>query len=306
MRTTIDPAIEQSVVAAMGNNYAGMVALDPATGGILGAAGVAFSAPQPPGSTMKIVTSTGVLEAGIARLSSVYPIATQATIDGFSLQNAGGEACGGTLLNAFAVSCNSVFAPLGVKLGAARLLAVAKRYGFDAPSSMPGEAESTIPPADLASSNLELGASAIGQGKVQATTLEMADVAATIADGGRRPDSHPAGRPAAQLRRRHLATDRRPDSADDGRGGQHRHRHGGADSRRRSGGQDRDGRAADTANANNPNASSPTNTDAWFVAFAPVGRPRIVVGALFPNQGAGGATAAPAVRQVLLAGLKVQ
>jgi cell division protein FtsI/penicillin-binding protein 2 len=52
-----------------------------------------------------------------------------------------------------------------------------------------------------------------------------------------------------------------------------------------------------------PGASSPKNTDAWFVGYAPVGAPRIVVAALFPNQGAGGATAAPAVQQVLLAAL---
>ena len=52
-----------------------------------------------------------------------------------------------------------------------------------------------------------------------------------------------------------------------------------------------------------PNASSPANTDAWFVGYAPVGHPRIVVGALFPEQGAGGATAAPAVHDVLAAAL---
>ncbi len=52
-----------------------------------------------------------------------------------------------------------------------------------------------------------------------------------------------------------------------------------------------------------PGASSPKNTDAWFVGYAPVGAPRIVVAALFPNQGAGGATAAPAVQQVLVAAL---
>jgi cell division protein FtsI/penicillin-binding protein 2 len=54
---------------------------------------------------------------------------------------------------------------------------------------------------------------------------------------------------------------------------------------------------------NNPNASSAKNTDAWFVGYAPVGHPKVVVGALFPNQGAGGGTAAPAVRQVLVAAL---
>jgi cell division protein FtsI/penicillin-binding protein 2 len=51
-----------------------------------------------------------------------------------------------------------------------------------------------------------------------------------------------------------------------------------------------------------PNADA--LTDAWFVGYAPVGAPRIVAGGLFPNQGAGGATAAPAVREVLLAGLE--
>ncbi len=46
-------------------------------------------------------------------------------------------------------------------------------------------------------------------------------------------------------------------------------------------------------------APSPKNTDAWFVGYAPVGHPRFVAGALFPNQGAGGGTAAPPVREVL-------
>jgi penicillin-binding protein A len=47
------------------------------------------------------------------------------------------------------------------------------------------------------------------------------------------------------------------------------------------------------------------NTDAWFVGYAPAGHPRIVVGALFPQQGAGGATAAPAVHDVLAPALHV-
>jgi cell division protein FtsI/penicillin-binding protein 2 len=46
------------------------------------------------------------------------------------------------------------------------------------------------------------------------------------------------------------------------------------------------------------------NTDSWFVGYAPVGKPRVVVGALFPAQGAGAATAAPAVHSVLEAALQ--
>ncbi len=116
--TTINPTIERAAITAMAGRYAGIAAMDPRTGGLLALAGVAFSALQPPGSTMKIITATGALEAGIVKLTDTFPIQDSANVDGFILQNANGEACGGTFLNAFAVSCNSVFAPLGVKLGA--------------------------------------------------------------------------------------------------------------------------------------------------------------------------------------------
>ena len=53
-------------------------------------------------------------------------------------------------------------------------------------------------------------------------------------------------------------------------------------------------------------ANDPTDTDAWFAAYAPAGngRPRVAVGVLLVASGAGGDTAAPAARDVLLAGLK--
>jgi penicillin-binding protein A len=299
VKTTIDPRIESAIVSAMAARYSGMVALDPRTGAILGAAGIAFSAPQPPGSTMKIVTATAALQAGIVKLGDTFPISTEATIDGFPLQNANGEACGGTLLTAFAVSCNSVFAPIGVRLGPARFLATARRFGFNQPSPLAGYASSTIPPDSVAHNDLELGASAIGQGKVEATTLEMGDVAATIAMGGRRPiptlraDQPPrfvsvtTPHVASEVERMMVAV------VTEGTGV----------SAQISGievaGKTGTAELRDTTNPNNPNANSPTNTDSWFVGYAPVGAPRIVVAALFPNQGAGAETAAPAVRQVL-------
>ena len=48
-------------------------------------------------------------------------------------------------------------------------------------------------------------------------------------------------------------------------------------------------------------ADDTTDTDAWFVAYAPAGRPRVAVAVLLVGQGAGGETAAPAAREVLLA-----
>ena len=50
-------------------------------------------------------------------------------------------------------------------------------------------------------------------------------------------------------------------------------------------------------------SNEPSNTDAWFAAFAPALHPRIVVGVLLVKDGAGGATAAPVAREVLEAGL---
>lgn len=305
VRTTIDPALERAVLAAIAGRYAGIVAMDPRTGAVLAAAGVAFSAPQPPGSTMKIVTATGLLGAGLVSLHDTFAIQTEATIDGYALQNADGEACGGTLVNAFAVSCNSVFAPLGVRLGAGRFLATAHRFGFNAPSPIATEPASTIPPDSVRLSNLELGSSAIGQGKVLATTLQMADVAATIAMGGRRPiPTLTAGAPSRFVRvtSGHVADEVAQmmiavvnSSAGTGYlaalpGVEVAGKTGTAELR-------------DTADPNNPQANSPSNTDAWFVGYAPVGHPRIVVGALFPGQGAGGSTAAPAARDVIAAGL---
>ncbi len=187
VRTTISPALQTAAVTALGGQYGGVIAMEPASGQVLGVAGIGLDALQPPGSTFKMITVSGVLEAGIARPTSTFPYATAATLDGVLLHNAGGEECGGTLVEAFAVSCNSVFSPLGVKLGATRLVAMAERYGFNHPPGIEGAAESTLPPASRIQGELAVGSTAIGQDQVLASPLEMATVAATIADGGRHP-----------------------------------------------------------------------------------------------------------------------
>jgi penicillin-binding protein A len=302
--TSIDPAIERAMITAIAGRYAGMAAMDPRTGELLGLAGVAFSALQPPGSTMKIITATGALEAGIVKLSDTFPVLSGAPIEGVTISNAGGESCGGTFVQAFANSCNSVFAPLGAKLGAARLVNVAERFGFNQPTSIPGAAESLIPSASTIGDALAVGSSAIGQGTVQTTALQMTDVAATIAMAGRRPiptlQRHQTPR-FIRVTSRHIA-----------------HlvqelmiavvAYGTGTSAQIPGvvvaGKTGTAELRDTAGPNaGPDAGSPANTDAWFVGYAPVGHPSIVVGALFPEQGAGGATAAPAVHDVLVAGL---
>ena len=233
-------------------------------------------------------------------LHSTFPVQTGATIDGYTLHNANGEACGGTLLNAFAVSCNSVFAPLGAKLGAGPLVATAERFGFNQPSSIPGAAESTIPTAARIGDALAVGSSAIGQGLVQTTPLEMTDVAATIAMGGRRPiptllaDQRPRFIRVTSPHVAHEVQQMMEAVVEFGTG-----------TAAQISGVVVAGKTgtAEIQTQTNPNVSNPKNTDAWFVGYAPAGHPKVAGGALFPDQGAGGTAAAPAVRQVLVAGL---
>jgi cell division protein FtsI/penicillin-binding protein 2 len=182
---------------------------------------------------------------------------------------------------------------------------VAERFGFNQPPSIPGAAEPTIPSASTIGGDLAVGSSAIGQGKVQASVLAMTDVAATIAMRGRRPiptlHAHQpprfvhvtSRRVAGELQRLMVAVVQF-----------------GTGTAAAIAGVTVAGKTgtAELQNTTTATGSSLPNanqlTDAWFVGYAPVGAPRIVVGALFPNQGAGGATAAPAVRQVLIAGLQ--
>jgi cell division protein FtsI/penicillin-binding protein 2 len=306
VKTTIDPTLELAAISAMGGNLAGIVAMNPRTGGLEALAGIAYNDVQPPGSTMKIITSSAALTAGLTTLGTVYPYASSADIGGYILQNAGLESCGGTLINAFAVSCNSVFAPLGVKVGAQRLVAMAERYGFDRRPPFPLAYESTIPSAATIGGDTAVGSSAIGQGMVQASPLEMTDVAATIANGGRRPIPTLAwgARPrfvdvispavAADIRQMMIAVVQYGTGTPAQISGvEVAGKTGTAELRSTQG----------PGAAGNPSASAAQNTDSWFVAFAPAGDPKVAVGALFPNQGAGATTAAPAVRQVLEAAL---
>jgi cell division protein FtsI/penicillin-binding protein 2 len=313
-------------VTALGGQYGGIVAMEPSTGEILAVAGIGLDGLQPPGSTFKMITLTGVLEAGIANPATVFPYATYATLDGVRLNNANGEDCGGTLTLAFAVSCNSVFTPLGVKLGASRLVATAERFGFNHAPSPAGAAESTLPPASELQGELDIGSTAIGQGKVLASALEMATVAATIADGGHRPTPSfelGARRPgpeatSASVARtvRHLMIEvvREGTGTSAGIPGVTvAGKTGTAELKSacpHTNGETATGETgeAGTKEAGSEScqgtASEASNTDAWFAAFAPALHPRIVVGVLLVKDGAGGSTAAPAAREVLESGLE--
>ncbi|HEX6390080.1 MAG TPA: penicillin-binding transpeptidase domain-containing protein, partial [Solirubrobacteraceae bacterium] len=322
VRTTVAPDLERTAVAALAGRLGGVVALDPRSGEILAFAGIAFSGLQPPGSTFKMITLSGALEHGATSLSDSFPVQTGALLSGVELANANGESCGGSLANSFAESCNSVFGPMGVELGPERLVATAEKFGFNSKPDIAGAATSTIPAAGEIGDDLAVGSTAIGQGRVQATALQMASVAATIGLRGERPrltlDLNAA-------RRGDDAPARRAMSAKTARIAERLMlgvvRYGTGTAAAIPGvkvaGKTGTAELKSTQEcevSEDPEASDetcdsgndPTDTDAWFAAYAPAGdgRPRVAVGVMLVRSGAGGDTAAPVARELIAAALR--
>jgi cell division protein FtsI/penicillin-binding protein 2 len=308
VRTTIDIELQAAAVTALAGRYGGIAVMRPRSGEVLALAGIAYSAPQPPGSVFKIVTLAGALENRTVTPSDSWPVQQAAVLEGVELENANGEFCGGSLRNAFAHSCNSVFAPIGAELGAEKLVAAAEEFGFNAQPSIAGAQMSTIPPAEEIGDDLAVGSTAIGQGRVLATPLEFATIAATIADRGVRV--------APTLRKGTVAQGERILPVDVARriGSYMRSvvRSGTGTAAAIPGvkvaGKTGTAELRDTTPEPDPvtgelPVSDATDTNAWFAAYAPAGRPKLAVAVMLVGAGAGGATAAPAARVVLDAGL---
>jgi peptidoglycan glycosyltransferase len=219
---TLDRAAQETAEQALAGRKGAVVALDPRTGAVLAmttfprynpnllsshnpeeirknwdrliddpdgpllnrAAGALY----PPGSTFKVVTAAAALENGTTldqELPSprVYDV-PQTSAD---IRNFGGSSCRDgrlTLPEALLISCNTTFAALGVELGDQKLAAEAEKFGFNQPSpyELPA-ATSSIPDQQDVPATAQ---SAIGQRDVRVSPLQMASVAATIANGGRR------------------------------------------------------------------------------------------------------------------------
>ena len=185
MRTTIDLSIEQDAVSALAGSpgyEAAFVAIQASTGKILAivntsqGSDLALDGEQPPGSTMKVVTSTALIEKGL-NPQSPATCPTTIDVDGEVFHNAGAEGYVPNLLQAFTVSCNTAFIGLTVdNLGWTSLHAAASLYriGSDLQVGMPVFSGS-VPVND---GQTDFAASAIGQARVVMNPLDLAMVAA--------------------------------------------------------------------------------------------------------------------------------
>ena len=296
VRTTIDPALTRAARSALGDRLGGVAVIRPRDGSVRALAGLAVSAPQPPGSVFKIITAAEALDERIARPDTSYPVRTAATLSGVTLRNAGGESCGGTLTNSFIHSCNSVFAPLGAELGARKLVAAARDFGFDEQPAIPEAKPSTISPPSELRDDLAVGAAAIGQDRDLATPLTMASVGATIANGGRR--ARPRITTLERVRRKRVVSSR---AAHDVRDMMIGVVQSGTGTAAALPGVQVAGKTGTAELV--PNSTDPKDANAWFVAFAPADRPRVAVAVMLVGAGFGGTAAAPVAREVLAAAL---
>jgi len=174
-----------------------------------------------PGSTFKLVTATAALDTG--RVTATTPVMPESNSyqpipAGRPIANFAGETCGGNLFEILRVSCNTSFAEIGAEwVGPKAMIATAEAYGFNSvpPIDLPAAAASKFPtdygkrladvqhyrggtaeaggPAPIALPNGDVGIyentarlaqASIGQNDVAATPLQMAMVAAAIANEG--------------------------------------------------------------------------------------------------------------------------
>jgi hypothetical protein len=313
LKTTIDPDLQSAAVTALAGRLGGVAVLDARNGNVRALAGLAFSAPQPPGSIFKVITTVAAFQKGVASLEDTFPILDGVNVGGRFISNANGEFCGGTFAEAFAESCNADFAPLGPKIGNDGLVAAAESFGFNSPPTLYDPRvvreldlpSSTIP--DQIGTDLDLGVSAIGQGEVLATPLQMASVAQTVANGGlREPTSIVANRklrpdagPVRVMSRRMAGdlTDLMVGVVAGGTGA------AGAIVEAQVAGKT--GTAELGPAPGQEDEPEPIQIkNAWFIAFAPADKPTLAVAVVLIDAGAsGGEVAAPAAAQILSAGI---
>ena len=149
----------------------------------------------PPGSTFKVVTAAAGLDSGVISPESTINSPGTLEVEGTPLQNDFNENFGSIAIdNALTNSVNTWFGQLGQKLGNDTLFQYMERFGFNATPAIDlpeDEVEESgvwdIENGELltASDPVDLARLAIGQERLLATPLQMAQVAAAVANGGK-------------------------------------------------------------------------------------------------------------------------
>ena len=218
VHTTLDPAAQKTAREALDGRAGSVVALNPRTGAVLTmysnptyddnhpspdkeciAIGClvnrAVSSAYPPGSTFKVVTATAAINTGKYTPDSIVNGNSPVTVSGVPLANDGNQSFGDiTLTQALTQSVNTVWAPVAEHVGTKTMTEYMKRFGFYArppldyppgemlPSRVQSPGGEYYPPG---SADEDIGRIGIGQGGLVVTPMQMAMVAAAVANNGK-------------------------------------------------------------------------------------------------------------------------
>lgn len=343
---TINPQVQAACVSALQGKTGAAVALNPTTGEILGMYSSPSFDPNtlsstdgnkvlstytalqedtrkpllnraiaqlyPPGSSFKIITAAALLSSGQIQPETEIEAPTELPLPNSNiiLKNYGGYPCGNGKVEfhyAFAQSCNTPFAQLGMSLGGQTLKNQTKKFGFDFQPEIPLNGVSSQFP--LPEAPAYLANAAIGQQSVRVTPLQMAMVAAAVANKGS------VMRP--YLINQELSSDYQvikqyaPQKLSQAVSPEIAHW---LNTMMQEVVTTGSGKAAAIAGIDVAGKTGTAQTgigngkDLWFVGFAPADNPRIAVAVVVEDplgvMGTGGATAAPLAQKILQAGVR--
>ena len=338
--TALDPNAQQKAITALGEHQGAVVALDPRDGAVrvmvstpgfdpnsLPSRGVynkltkdtqgnplvnrAVQFGYAPGSTFKVVTATAAIDTGQFTPQSTLSGRNDVPVSGVPLGNDDDESFGQiTLTEALTKSVNTVWAQVAVKLGKSTMARYMNRFGFDRKPELDYPAEEMSASGEYlgerilrpTSPRVDIGRMGIGQDKLAVVPLQMAEVAAAVANHGRLMAPHlterivdPEGRTVQQISPRVQSVVMKPSTATAVTGMMEAVVNEGTGTEAQIPGVQVAGK---TGTAETQIGTAINNV--WFIAFAPASNPRVAIAVTLEHvPGQGAAFAAPVAREVM-------
>lgn len=346
VQLTIDTRVQIPAEQALSGQVGAVVAIDPRDGRVLAMASSptfnlqdvvggrwasvvdqpgspllnrATASRNAPGSTFKVVTAAEALRSGAYTPESTFPGGSEYDTPGGPIRNFGGASYGRhDLATALTMSINTTFAEIGERLGADAMGTIMTAFGFGERPGIDLPANEVIASGRYDGTTLlpnaqrdeDVARLAIGQEKLVATPLQMAMVAAAVANDGVLMRPHVMGR----------IVDRNGDVvrvADPTEVGEVVDAETAAELTEMMTNVVRDGTGAQAAlvdvgvtvagKTGTAETGDPLLNNAWFIGFAPADNPTVAVAVMIEGTpGQGGAVAAPVAADVMRAALEVQ
>ena len=335
INTTLDPEVQQAALDALGARRGAIVALDPRDGAILAMASTPYYDPRlvkdefrelnsrddspvlnratqgryAPGSTFKVVTAAAALDTEEYTPDSQVDGRNNKLISGVPLSNFGGQDFGTvSLTDALTNSVNTVYGEVGERVGKDTMYDYMRRFGFNEKPPLDYPAGQIEPSGVFVDGKLadedddvDIGRVAIGQERLQVTPLQMAMVAAAVANGGRLMRPHfldkvvgPDGRVKDTFNRQEQSRVMSEKAASDLTGMMESVVESGSGTAAQLQGLQVAGKTG--------TAETGVGDNAWFIAFAPADDPEVAVAVVVEGgqqSQTGGEVAAPLAAQVM-------